>query len=151
MAMLAGVDLLGKFQSGEDESASVGKRFKDFIKQNAMNLGDQDCETLYHLRNALLHSFGLYSKSKHREYHFLLTCKPDQPLITELPEPKCQVDLQALNGTFRAMTARYRERLEQDGTLQKNFNDMFAKYGQISILPAPTDDNVLGGYNTSSF
>lgn len=57
MALLAGVDLLAKFSSGSDSIGGVGQRFKNFV-DSFMNAGDGN--SVYELRNALLHSFGVY-------------------------------------------------------------------------------------------
>ena len=68
MGILAGIDLLGKFFAGNDASGgkglgTVANRFTHFLKCS-LGLSDQDANTLYQLRNSLLHSFGLYSETK---------------------------------------------------------------------------------------
>ena len=71
MAILAGIDLLGKFYAGED-GGGVGLRFRSFVDKYFQPISDDDAETIYQLRNALLHSFGLYSKSTTNTYYFSL-------------------------------------------------------------------------------
>ena len=78
MGVMAGFDLLAKLSSGADTGHS-GPRFKNFLKEFS-NLPQSDCEVIYQLRNSLLHSFGLYSKTPvkkqaRKDYQFLLhTC-----------------------------------------------------------------------------
>ena len=80
MGVMAGVDLLGKFLEGNDDTGKVGKRFRHFLRQY-FPLGDaSDAETLYQLRNSMLHSFGLYSPTENREYRSGDTT-PNSPTI----------------------------------------------------------------------
>jgi hypothetical protein len=72
MAILAGIDLVAKFYKGDDGPQS-GPRFKDFVGKYFLPISPAEAETIYQLRNALLHSFGLYSKKDTQEYRFLLT------------------------------------------------------------------------------
>ena len=69
MAILAGIDLLAKYLAGNDDRGGVGKRFREFVKSKyfgPISAGDE--ETIYQLRNALLHSFGLYSESESKKH-----------------------------------------------------------------------------------
>ncbi len=61
MGICAGIDLLGKFFVGNDDKGGVGKRFRNFLI-TYFSVPQNDAETLYQLRNSLLHSFGLYSE-----------------------------------------------------------------------------------------
>ena len=73
MGMLAGVDLLAKFLEGSDATGKVRDRFRSFVGR-FFGLNPTDQEVLYQLRNALLHSFGLYSKTPQgKVYRFFLT------------------------------------------------------------------------------
>ena len=74
MAILVGIDLLAKFYKGKQDSR-VGDRFREFVCRYFQPISPGDEETIYQLRNSLLHSFGLYSKTKKGEYHFLLTAE----------------------------------------------------------------------------
>lgn len=58
MAILSGIDLLGKFYAGSDVG-QVGIRFKSYVEKYFNDIKEEDKETIYQLRNALLHSFGL--------------------------------------------------------------------------------------------
>src|SRR5262245_32996316 len=72
MTMLAGVDLLAKFLAGDDATGKVTLRFKGFVSTYFQPLAPNDEAVIYALRNALLHSFGLYSEGRElllSEYH----------------------------------------------------------------------------------
>lgn len=60
MAIMAGIDLLSKFYSGEDSNNKSRERFLTYVSKYIDN---RNQEVLYQLRNSLLHSFGLYSES----------------------------------------------------------------------------------------
>jgi len=83
MAILAGIDMLGKFLVGTDKTRGPGKitvfdRFKAFTTRY-FGLSDTDTSLLYQLRNSMLHSFGLYSEEQDKQgkikatYNFILT------------------------------------------------------------------------------
>jgi hypothetical protein len=133
MAVLAGIDLVAKFYKGDDTIGQVGPRFREFISNydHLLSLGDD--EIIYQLRNSLLHSFGLYSKTKTREYRFLLTAVGGVPLI-QLPLPGFyQVDLIVLYERFEQALGRYVADLENQKSLQNNFRKMLKDYGVIHI------------------
>ena len=78
MLVMAGIDLLGKFYKGKDDTGKVGKRFINFLK-NYFNICQEDAEIVYQLRNSLLHSFGLYStktpkKGKKSKKNSFISC-----------------------------------------------------------------------------
>lgn len=136
MAIFAGIDLLAKFYTGED-TASVGPRFKNFVEKY-FDLDDkgEDRETIYQLRNALIHSFGLYSKKENKsgnvvkEWRFTVTAG-DRPLITKYNENKFLVDLFALHKHFEAAVTQYRADVLTDMTALQKFRDMFQNYGAV--------------------
>ena len=59
MAVLTGIDLLGKFYAGNDNDKEVGSRFKAYCEKYICSPGD--AKVIYKLRNSLVHSFGLSS------------------------------------------------------------------------------------------
>lgn len=138
MALLAGFDLLGKFLAGNDDSMGVGKRFKAFLERYAAALSVSDRDTIYHLRNALLHSFGLYSKDQKtgEEYRFFLTACGGVPLVRHEPFKPYYLDLRVLHEVFEAAVVAYQNDIEigpNASSLQWNFWAMFANYGWICI------------------
>ena len=138
MVILAGVDLLGKFFAGEDETrfGRIGKRFKKFLESPYFQASEYDATILYHLRNSLLHSFGLYSKDFNRgiEYNFTLTAVY-KPLITILNNNKHMVDLMSLYDKFDFSVEPYLKDLNNSEPLRTNFENMFNKYGSIYVGP----------------
>lgn len=136
MAVLAGIDLLGKFYHGSDstESGAIGKRFKGFIVENS-NISRQEAEIIWQLRNSLLHSFGLYSRDrKGRIYKFRVT-NVGGKLISHGGDDQYSVDLQTLNSLFEQAVEKYRKDMLRDSCLQKKFNIMFEYYGVVGIGP----------------
>jgi hypothetical protein len=73
MAIMAGIDLLAKFYEGCDQINKAGPRFQTFINRYFKPLSPGDQETVHHLRNSLLHSFGLFSEARNgKKYRFVL-------------------------------------------------------------------------------
>lgn len=131
MAILAGIDLIAKFFKGEDISG-IGQRFKDFIELNFQDISADDKETIYQLRNSLLHSFGLYSQTKTQTYHFVLTANKSQ-LIQQIGAGIYKIDLLSLHQQFENAIEKYAADLNKDSTLQGKFSLMFQNYGSIHI------------------
>jgi hypothetical protein len=132
MTVLAGVDLLGKFYAGNDEVGKVGDRFKGFITRYFQQLSQDEKEAIYQLRNALLHSFGLYSKTKSATFRFTVTCS-GRALVTRADAESVLVDLSTLHRNFEDAIQRYTQDLEGSAELQANFTNMFPSYGYTNI------------------
>ena len=58
MAILTGIDLLGKFYAGNDDGG-VAFRFKAYCEKYICS--QDDAQVIYKLRNSLVYSFGLSS------------------------------------------------------------------------------------------
>lgn len=58
MAVLTGIDLLGKFYAGNDDGG-VASRFKAYCEKYICS--QDDAQVIYKLRNSLVYSFGLSS------------------------------------------------------------------------------------------
>ncbi|MBM4467238.1 MAG: hypothetical protein FJ014_17070 [Chloroflexi bacterium] len=133
MAILAGIDLLGKFLAGNDNIGEVGKRFKDFVSKYLQAVSPTDATILYQLRNSLLHSFGLYSEDrKGNVYKFTLSAT-QRPLVQPLGSDNYLVDVRTLRSQFETGIANYQADLKSDLSLQTCFNAMFSKYGAVCI------------------
>ncbi len=132
MTVLAGIDLLGKFYAGSDKSTEVGKRFQDFVSQYFAPIKQGDENAIYQLRNALLHSFGLYSKTKSETFRFIVTYLGGE-LVTRVDKEKVHVDLETLHHKFEHAIKEYQFDLGGCSKLQRNFKNMFHKYGSIHI------------------
>jgi hypothetical protein len=140
MAMFAGIDLLGKFYAGED-GQGVAPRFKDFVKKYFQPISLDNEETIYQLRNALIHSFGLYSKKEtkttKKEYYFILILPEVGPLVQQHSEnPNMYlISIAALYDKFDTAIESYKKDVENDLALQGNFGLMYPYYGTIGIHP----------------
>ena len=143
MAILAGIDLLAKFYAGSDKINEVGQRFRKFIGKHLGPLSPDDKETVYQLRNSLLHSFGLYSETtKGKKYQFAL----GQNLGQFISSPDTEVyviDIRELHRRFESAVLQYQSELQNVTTLQKYFSTLFPKYGAIRIGRSP--NRVRGG------
>lgn len=137
MAILAGIDLLGKFYAGEDGQV-VGQRFKNFVNRYFQPISPDDASTIYQLRNALLHSFGLYSKSGRktsREYYFSLILPEAGRLVQQDPENPDMylISIAALYDKFETAIRDYKKDVENDPVLRNNFSLMYPYYGAVGI------------------
>jgi hypothetical protein len=132
MAILAGIDLVAKYLKGDDTIGQVGQRFRDYIAKYFQPISSGDEETIYQLRNALLHSFGLYSQAKTNTYHFVLSVN-GSPLVQAHGSGIYQIDLRTLHQKFEDSLGRYSTDLNADTTLQSNFLKMFVSYGAIHV------------------
>ena len=133
MALLAGVDLLGKFLAGTDKVGETGERFRKFLQRYFQLASEEDAEIIYQLRNALLHSFGLYSKTRrNREYRFVLV-GDKRPLVQSLEGNHYLISVFALYERFERAVGAYRADLKSDDVLRRNFSAMFPYYGSIVV------------------
>ena len=133
MAILAGIDLLAKFYAGSDKINEVGPRFRNFIGKYFGPLSPNDQETVYQLRNSLLHSFGLYSETaKGEKYHFALGQNLGQ-FISSPGTDVYVIDIRELHRRFETAVLQYQGELDNNSTLQKYFSSLFHKYGAIRI------------------
>lgn len=134
MSILAGIDLLAKFYAGQD-GQGVGDRFRDFVRQFFhLPTPDDDVETIYQLRNSILHSFGLYSSANNGQiYRFTLTSLGTTPLIQRTSPEHYLIDIRSLFEYFENSIIEYRRALQGDVGLQNKFMAMFPNYGSIRI------------------
>ena len=135
MAICAGIDLLGKFLAGND-GRGVGTRFSTFLT-TYFGISQNEAETIYQLRNSLLHSFGLYSEVKDNagkvvRVRFILDRGPGV-LITDLANATYLIDIETLRTTFESAIAAFEAQLRVDAMLQANFSNMFPKHRGIRI------------------
>jgi hypothetical protein len=137
MGICAGVDLLGKFLVGNDKKGEVGKRFRDFLI-TFFNVSQNDAETLYQLRNSLLHSFGLYSEVTDKTgkvvqvYKFVLNGNTRR-LITPRNDNVFVIDIDTFYENFESAIGIYETMVKTDVNLQVNFANMFSKHHRIRI------------------
>jgi hypothetical protein len=141
MAILAGVDLLAKFYAGTDRG-SVADRFRRF-SGDYFHLSGLEAEQLYQLRNAMMHSFGLYSRvEKHgtiiAQYWFVVGADRSGTgkLVEPHPGDHYFVGIRTLHDAFEAAVGEYHhdlQRSDKDGDdLMKHFMKVWDHYGYIS-------------------
>ena len=137
MAICAGIDLLGKFLAGNDARRGVRLRFTTFLT-TYFGISQNDAETIYQLRNSLLHSFGLYSEVTDqagnvvRVYKFILD-RGRGALITALGGDTYLIDIEILRIEFENAITSYETQLRTNATLQTGFANMFPKHRGIRI------------------
>jgi hypothetical protein len=137
MCILAGVDFLGKFYAGSDAQGGVRDRFTSYL-QRYFDLDDpaNDAETVYQLRNALLHSFGLFSRTRHQTYRFELMAG-ENPLLEQYEPEHYRVNHRRLFEKWEGSIALYRAGVMGDRHLARNFFRMIPEYGSTRIGTTP--------------
>jgi hypothetical protein len=132
IGIFAGIDLLAKFCAGSDTS-SVGRRFRRFVGQYFGPLSSRQQEILYQLRNALMHSFGLYAfdRQRKRTYRFEL-CDGSGPLLEPAADDWFRIHVRTLYEAFEEAVEAYRQDLQRDEALKAKFTAMFPRYGWIA-------------------
>lgn len=140
MAILAGIDLLGKFLVGTDKTrgpgnVTVGERFRKFT-QRYLSLSKSDTDLVYQLRNSLLHSFGLYSEETDNKgnvratYNFILS-RGSGTVVQHVKDDYYQVDVQHLRELFEQAVAKYEADLREDHQeLSEKFYAMLPKHAK---------------------
>lgn len=130
MTIMTGIDLLGQYNEGDDRHGDSGPRFKRFLKEFT-DINSEHRPILWQLRNALIHTFGLYTQdSNNRDYYFsLITDKDCLDCIEELEGNKIYRigDIQ-LHGMFESSVNKYHEKLLKTHSLQENFEKIFPKH-----------------------
>jgi hypothetical protein len=138
MVIFAGIDLLAKFYAGNDDGGSTQRneksmgairaRFESFAETY---MGSTEAaETLWEVRNAMMHSFGLYIKEKDDQagkvLRFASGCPAEgrdtAPVLKNENEDVWTVCLQHLYDRFLEAVRRYQQDLKSGNTkLQDNF------------------------------
>jgi len=129
VTVLAGIDLLGKFYKGDDSPNGVGQRFKNYYEKYIDN---KNADTIYQLRNSMLHSFGLISKTKNKTIGFTVLAKRDQ-LVEQFSETHFKIDLYTLWDKFEESIEKYKNDLINNSLLKSKFECMFKFYGAVRI------------------
>lgn len=153
MGIFAGIDLLAKFLAGSDAVGRLGPRFRAFVAEYLKPLTSEDAESIYQARNALIHSFGLYSEKRRgkrvQKYHFGFVSVLPNALFVPVPPDALPVErnptgsdeylinLFVLWGRFEQAIHRYHTDLESSAELRTHFGAMFPKYGSLGIGVLP--------------
>ena len=137
MVLMAGIDLLAKMYAGSDDKGHVRSRFVEFSRKYVVvGRGDAEerAQALYlGLRNPLVHSFTLHSE----EYtmRLVLFQADDAPVWLRRSDVK-QV-IVSIAGVFKGFVRavnEYERDLRADTELQRRFETMFEKYGEIQFF-----------------
>jgi hypothetical protein len=127
MGVLAGIDLLAKFFDGDDEGQVTG-RYKKFTDEYFFEVSNSpDSETIYQLRNSMLHSFGLRSTKKisgvTKEFHFVLVADKTGGLIKS-PKPDLYViSVPILHKHFEQAIQKYHEAVRNEASSAESVGD----------------------------
>lgn len=134
MVIFAGIDLLAKFKAGDDARNGARKRFVDFAR-SYLALTADEAGVLYTVRNALMHSFGLYDPKKHRNLALVQDCQnPDSEAGPVSAEPGTwELCVRHLYATFVRGIKAYESALRGDPELQARFGRLFPRYGWLSM------------------
>jgi len=133
MTIMTGIDLLGQYLEGNDCAEGTGRRFKRFLKKFA-GVNKKDRNILYQLRNALIHSFGLYTRdSVGIEYIFTLTSVEKSEIIEYGGNNVYIIGDIPLHQKFETAVKKYRVELLNNSILQKNFEALFSHYSAVYI------------------
>jgi hypothetical protein len=135
MVLLSGLDLLGQFR---DPTASVEKRFTEFVSSYLYPHEDDAAQALFAVRNALMHTFGLQDATRQ------LSLVLDQPLargiqpaaVTTAGNRAVINVLQLFDDVVRAVGRYYRDVRtpgEAHDALRQHFAAMFQKAGTIRL------------------
>lgn len=133
MGIMAGIDLLSKFVYLDDETGkkSSRKRFMDYVVKY---IEHEHSEALYHLRNSLLHSFGLYSRDwiSGQVFKFILD-RNRAMLVEKLDDVNHIIDIGILWKRFEESVATLKVDIQTEDDLKENFQLMYDRYGVIGM------------------
>lgn len=140
MAILAGIDLLGLFYSGK--TSNTNKTFRNFC-EDFLGLTEDEAITLYMLRCAMMHTFGLFSKctlEEKRNYKYWFeTYYGDksffiEPIKTDGKNLYFKVSFSTLYDKFFIAIDDFHNKLKTDKILRQKFSRTFSK---SSVLGPP--------------
>ena len=139
MAILAGIDLLSLYRFGGSKSSN--KKFIEFCEKY-LDLKWDDGETIYMFRNALIHTYGLYSVNEinsssnyNNTYKFKVVYDES---INWLIEPSTSVtgtyciNLHELYKKFESAIYKYHSDVKIVPICMQNFEDKFDELGIIT-------------------
>jgi hypothetical protein len=140
MAILSGIDLLGLYYSGK--AFNTPKTFRKFC-EDFLGLPEDEAITLYMLRCAMMHTFGLYSKCRLKEkrnYKYWFEAYYGdksffiETIKTDGKDLHYKVSFSTLYDKFLIAVDDFHNKLKTDKTLRQNFSKTFSK---SSVLGPP--------------
>lgn len=141
IATLSGIDLLGLYYSGEILNGRITAprntygRFKNFCL-DFLKLTATDARTVYMLRNAFVHTYGLLAADSHGNVFRFTVFYNDEPwLINQTTDLNGNtihvVNLFNLYNKFESAIDLYRDNVKKDPQTQANFEKVFNELGTI--------------------
>lgn len=141
LGMMSGIDLLTKLYSGKAYTTSDD--FKNFVKKYG-NLKKDEAETIYHLRCALAHNYGLVSTKPKKDGKFQYTFSIDdlpnnEKLIEQINENTYKISLWQLKRLFLNCIKEFESSLRNHNhpdfsKLLNNFMNVMKEIGHIEII-----------------
>lgn len=129
--IMTGIDLVAKFHNGETKPSGSSARFPSFVEQYFPFEESSYAKVIYSLRNALIHSFGLYDKN----IQFLLTSDGPSPsgAVEALSENTYKIYGRDLFLSFEFALKRYFDDLLVNDDLQDKFHKVYKEYGTLTF------------------
>ncbi|PKO03492.1 MAG: hypothetical protein CVU43_02395 [Chloroflexi bacterium HGW-Chloroflexi-5] len=141
IATLSGIDLLGLYYSGEILNGRITNPRNTFGRFNKfcldfLKLTPDDSKTIYMLRNAFVHTYGLLAADSHGKiYRFTVFYKDESWLISQSTDLSGNiihvVNLFDLYKKFESAIGLYRESVIKDSQTHTNFEKVFTELGTI--------------------
>jgi hypothetical protein len=145
MVIFAGIDLMAKFCAGTVKGSSnqvkgsSSQRFKDFVQQYMPNMNvPQHSKGLYSVRNALVHSFGLYDEATKSRVIVVASCPKDPRKGSPVRRTRKRWELcvEHLFHAFVDTVCNFKQDVYSNRGLQENFVALFDNYGYLRITKA---------------
>jgi hypothetical protein len=139
MATFAGIDLLGKFYSDNDDRGQVTARFTCYLRSFVLPSEAAFVDPIWRLRNSMMHSFGLYGGNinGHEEWYVLSTSLPQ--LLNEqiqFNERYVYLDIIQFWRRFETSIQNFQTWLLTNYASLQNFPTLLRRYGftPVSIM-----------------
>ncbi len=154
MGVFAGIDLLAKFYKGD--GGPIKNRFEDYCKDYVVPEHRDWKESLWKLRNSVMHSFGLYGGMVNgKKERYLLTAGLGTLLssVETDSERHVQFDVKEIRSWFEEYIPQFRGWLETSPDVPTDLKELFIKYGFTRIgnitVPVTSGTNVFVGSGPS--
>ena len=137
LVLMAGIDLMGKFASGQDDLRSANSRFQQFAACY-MGMTANQAEALYKVRCCLMHSFGLYDPVKNDRIAIAVQRRwrepGENPVEHDEPSGYWILKIESTYQAFLDGVALYEAEV-RSGRKAAHFAAIFPKYGWTHYGP----------------
>ena len=137
MVALSGVELLARMVPMPSASAGSGDLFVGLITKYSilakMPIGDREAKVLLGLRNALSHTFGLYTEHKNRQHAplELYSSNHPEPVVSQRPDGTHEIRIESLVIMFLRIVQAVREDILHTPDMRPAFLAAYGKYGKL--------------------